>query len=480
MMKNITFINITIFLLLVNICSAQIVMSKPNLGFSQACASPSFNTYNVTFTFSPEGNLTPSNQFIIELSDATGDFSSANTIFTSAAGSVTTSPATLTFSFPTSIDGEAYKLRIKSTSPAANSSASDAFPAYYKVQDEPFTINNLIPSAVFCAGESYTLTIDNPGAPSNNSPLQYPSLTFNWFKVIDSNTSTFEFVSSSESLEVSEQGTYFVETDYGSCTSNSFSNRVTVSQSGSGSTIEISSSLGNPYCSGDGPTTLSAISGNSYKWFKDDVEIAGATNQMYETNESGVYKVEIDIGNCMETSTITLNAEGFASSIDVGENNFLDEGETLDVTVTTDAINPEYQWYRNDVLISGAINDNYEASETGSYKVVISQTSTCIASSVHFFNILEAFPSVAKIPNLISPNGDTINDTWIIPQEYVSGTNTEVIILNSQGKVVLQTNDYQNNWPVNQLDFKSVNPVFYYIIKPENKSEKKGSITIIK
>ena len=54
--------------------TAQVVIGTPNLGFSQACASASFNTYNTTFVFSPESALSASNQFTIEMSDADGDF----------------------------------------------------------------------------------------------------------------------------------------------------------------------------------------------------------------------------------------------------------------------------------------------------------------------------------------------------------------------------------------------------------------------
>ena len=56
---------------------AQLVIGQPNLGFSQACASDSFNTYSVSFVFSPESALNASNQFTVELSDAEGDFSGA-------------------------------------------------------------------------------------------------------------------------------------------------------------------------------------------------------------------------------------------------------------------------------------------------------------------------------------------------------------------------------------------------------------------
>ncbi|WP_242118649.1 T9SS type B sorting domain-containing protein [Aestuariivivens sediminicola] len=458
--------------------NAQIVISKPNLGFSQACASDTFNSYNVTFTFSPEGDITSGNQFIIELSDETGDFTSAEVIFTSAAGSVTTTPATLNFSFPTTVSGEGYRLRIKSTAPAATSTPSDTFPAYFKAQDEPFTINNLVATGAYCPGGSYLLTIDNPGGPMNNSPLQYPSLTFNWYK--ETGATTFEFVSSGETLLVSQPGTYYVETNYGSCTSNSYSNRVTVSESGSGSTSEIASSLGNPYCSANGPTTLNAINGESYKWFKDGEEITGATGQMYETNESGTYSVEVDLGDCTDNASIVLNAEGFNSAIDVPEINYLDEGETLMVTVTTDAIGPTFSWFRDGVQITGAVSANYEVTQLGNYSVVVSQTGGCNASIEHTFSVVDAFPAVSNIPNVISPNGDGINDTWIIPQQYVSGTNTQVVIYSAQGKVVLQTNDYQNNWPQDELNFTAINPVYYYIITTSNNTSRKGSITVIK
>ncbi|MFL1012755.1 T9SS type B sorting domain-containing protein [Flavisericum labens] len=479
-MKNFTIIQMAVFLFfsLIDNGNAQIVIGKPNLGFTQACASPSFNTYNVTFSFSPDTSLSGTNKFIIELSDETGDFSNATTIHTTNAGEVTTSPATLSFSMPTSIAGEGYKLKIRSTAPVASSTPSNTFAAYYKIQDTPFTINNLIATGVYCAGGSYVLTIDNPGDENNDSPLQYPSLTFNWYK--ETSPTTFVFVAEGSSLPVNESGTYFVETNYGTCTSNSFSNRVTISQATSGSTFEISSSKGNPFCSSEGSTVLSAINGNSYQWYLEEEAIEGATNQMYSTTESGNYMVAVDLGECSTSASIELDSTGFTSSIDAEDVEMLEENETLEVTVTTDAINPEFKWYINESLIASATNNSHEINQTGNYKVVVNQTSDCLASSEFSFVVQEAFPDVAKIPNLISPNNDNENDTWVIPQQYVSGTNTEVTIISAQGKVVLQTNNYQNNWPENQIDFKDINPVYYYIIKPPNSSEKKGSITVIK
>ncbi|WP_317167353.1 T9SS type B sorting domain-containing protein [Winogradskyella costae] len=462
--------------------NSQIIIGTPNLGFTQACASESFNTYNTTFIFSPESALNASNQFSIEMSDADGDFANATIIYTTAAGSVTTSPATLSFSLPETTAGENYRIRIKSSSPVATSSRSIPFAAYYKIQDSPFTINNLVSTGAYCAGGSYLLSIDNPGNETNDSPLLYPSLTFKWYK--ETGPTTSAFVADGPTLAVTTEGTYFVRTNYGTCTSDSFSNRVTISEAISGeANATIVSSLGNPYCPGEGFTSLSTISGISYQWYKDGNIILDATNQMYQTNESGTFSVQVNLGDCSASGSIDLISELFDSSINVPEFNEMSDEESLIVTVTTTAINPEFTWYLNGSIITGATDASFEATEFGDYEVNITQNTGCTTSIAYLFSIEEAldlFPEVENIPNLISPNGDSINDTWIIPTQYTSGTNTEVIIMSNQGKVVLQTKDYLNNWPENDLKLTSINQVYYYIITTSDDKTKKGSITVVK
>lgn len=469
-------------LLMADRVHAQVIIGAPNLGFSQACASGSFNMYNATFVFSPPSALASTNQFRIEMSDATGSFAAPVVVFTSTAGAITTSPATVTFSVPTNSSGEGYKIRIKSTAPVATSSNSITFAAYYKSQDTPFTINNLVSTGAFCTGGSYLLTIDNPGSGENDSPLIYPSLTFNWFRETSATTSVF--VSSGNTLTVSQAGTFFARTNYGTCTSNSFSNRVTISEAVSGqATASIVSSLGNPFCPEEGMTTLNTIGGNSYQWFKDGNLIPEATGQMYQTDESGEYSVQVNLGSCEASGSIILESEGFTASLNIFEENELELGEMLDVIATTTAESPIFEWFLNESLIAGATENSYSATQYGDYKLIISQTAGCEVSKELTFTInepVDPFPEVDNIPNLISPNGDGINDTWTIPTQYVSGTETEVTILSNRGEVVFQTSDYQNNWPENQLELTNVNFVFYYIIKTRNGDEKKGSITIVK
>tara|TARA_R110002124_G_scaffold138576_6_gene302166 strand:+ start:98220 stop:99686 length:1467 start_codon:yes stop_codon:yes gene_type:complete len=462
---------------------AQVVIGAPSLQFTQACASETFNTFQISFVFSPESALNSDNQFVVELSNATGDFSNATTVFTSAPGAVTISPAILNFSLPTTTAGEGYKVRVKSTSPAATSSPSPSFPAYYKLHDSPFTINNLVQSGSYCPGGSYMLTIDNPGMGGGISPLNFPTLTFNWYKETGPTTSVF--ISEGLSLTVSSEGTYFAETNYGTCTSNSYSNRVSVTEATTGqtATTTIVSSLGNPYCSTEGPTTLSTTAGDSYIWYKEGSVIQGANSMTYITNEAGNYSVEVISGSCTAIATIALETEDLMSSIDVPAVNMMEAGETLVVTITTTALDPSFEWYLNEELIAGANSNSYNATQFGNYRVIVSQNSGCQTSDEFLFEIreqIDPFPEVANIPNIVSPNGDGINDTWIIPTQYVSGSNTQVTIYSSQGEVVHKTNDYQNDWPQDQPNLGSVNNVYYYILESPDQEIKKGTITLIK
>ena len=455
------------------------------LVFNKICAG-SYNQFDATFNYA---GFPESTTFMVELSDNLGSFSNPISTTTVAIIDLTPSQKTITFAVPeTLIGSETYKLRVKSSTGVNSSSflikdpnnpggTLSYFSAYYKPFEGIYYINDKKPEVSFCPGGSTLLSIDNPNPlVQDSSPANYPNIKYKWYK--DSTVITGQ---TGSSLTVNATGTYYVEIDYASCTdSNSKSNSVTVSE-GSGTEGTITSSLGNPFCSGGAGTTLTVQTGNSYKWYKDNVLIAGATSNTYQTNQAGLYSVTIDFTGCSSNATLNLQAFQTESTINVPETSVLETGEIKTILVTTNAINPTYQWYRNEIVIPAATENTYEVSNGGNYKVVITQNSSCVIVNEIPFRINSVVDlNATDIPNLVSPNNDGINDTWVIPQQYTSGTNTEIVLISSNGEIVLKTNDYLNNWPENALEFKNINPVYYYIITTTDKKTKKGSITIVK
>ncbi|EKT4551620.1 gliding motility-associated C-terminal domain-containing protein [Flavobacterium psychrophilum] len=444
----------------------------PTYPFSQICASPSFNTFTLNFTFST------ANTYVLEMSDANGSFATLTGI-TILSSQTSTSPGSFTFKVPTTTAGENYRFRVRGGTTTGPQS-SPALAAYYKAFNADFTLNGGISPINICGSGIFQLLIDN-GPASNDSPVDFPSLKYKWKKngvFVPGETGSF--------LNINSSGDYQAFVDYGNCSTLDDgqiekSVKVTVNIVAAGSTFTIASSSGNTICP---PATsiLSVTAGYSYQWSRDGVAISGAQANTYVASQAGSYTVIVNQGGCSSTSTpFVLSTEGFNSSIDVQQEplaNIISAGETKTITVTTDAVSPTFEWYLNGTLIPLATTNSYTTSDVGNYKVKIKQTSGCNTFKEFFFLLKEGI-NPKQVPNLISPNADGVNDTWVIPQDYVNA-NTEVLIIDPQGNVDFQTVNYQNNWPVKEIVFKSTNPVYYYIISKDGSPVKKGSITIIK
>ncbi|MET3028798.1 gliding motility protein SprC [Flavobacterium sp. UW10123] len=460
---------------------AQSSISPQQLPFKDICAGDivdgaKYNEYLATFSYL---NFASNITFSVQLSDEFGSFTNPTSTTTLDVIQLSSTEQTIKFAIPTTLKGSnTYSLRIVSSngvnSPRAqNFSGFYSFSVYYKDYVSSFLINQNRNTAAFCSGGSYTLSVDNlTPEVAESSPANYPNVKYKWYKddvlIPGQNLS---------SLVVNSAGVYFAELDYGECSNVNFSsNRVTVSSSSSGSAVTINSSLGNPFCASGTGTILTATSGNSYQWKKDGNSITGATNRTYSTNESGVYSVDVDFGGCIATGSINLQSNSFEASIDAQDGYKLSEGETITVNVTTDATAPTFEWFLNGNLISGQTSNSYVVAVKGNYKVKISQASGCIANKEFSFRINgESGPS-SVIPNIIKLSG--MNPYWNIPDEY-KNANTKVMIISSNGEMVLDVVNYQGDWPQNNIDFKNVNPVYYYVIQGDA-GEKKGSITVIK
>lgn len=485
------------FLMLLLLPSTTVLFAQTitpqKLPFSAICAggphpiipNTVFNEYQAKFKVA---GFDPTVTFFVELSDPSGLFATPTATIPLAplAGTPpdTATDKTLTFAVPTDLTGSnSYQLRVKSTTGIVSASftifgsiSDKFFPAYFKAFNDSFYIADKKSAISFCSGGSVTLSVYNDPSDPDSSPLKFPQLKYNWYK-----NDVLISGQSSSSIVVNTPGVYYAELNYGPCTDVNFRSQdvAVTSSSGSGSAT-ILSSKGNPFCSSE-TTTLTVAAGNSYIWKKDGVVISGATNQTYEANAAGVYTCDIDFGGCSNTALIDLKNIGNISSngsvIAEGETLSIAQGETLNVTATTTISNPAYQWYKNDDAIEGATQSSLDITVSGNYKVIISGCSFTFV--VKYSTVIDY--NAVNVPNIVSPNGDGNNDTWIIPDDY-NNTNTRVTILSSLGEIVFETDNYDNynGWPQSNIEFKNFNPVYYYIITPNGGSAKKGSITLLK
>ena len=82
----------------------------------------------------------------------------------------------------------------------------------------------------------------------------------------------------------------------------------------------------------------------------------------------------------------------------------------------------------------------YKTIPAGRYKVQVQDSLGC------FIELIARVPldTLLVVPNIFTPNGDDINDTFFIRNLPESGSS--LIITNRWGKEVFSSGDYQNNW----------------------------------
>ncbi|AUC15303.1 hypothetical protein BTO06_09190 [Tenacibaculum sp. SZ-18] len=235
----------------------------------------------------------------------------------------------------------------------------------------------------------------------------------------------------------------------------------------------VSSSVSNALCPGESIfLSITDFTGYSYTWFKDGIPITVSDPLNIEVSEIGSYSVTLD---------------GFGCQINIAEVEIVEFDDTvLEVSPSTNAVLPvggsvtfeasgadSYEWYDEAGNLLST-NETLEVNTLGTY-IVIGTVGGCTAQRE--VNVVEDDGKLV-IPNIITPfNGDGINDKWELPNRFAFQTNVQILIFNSKGEEVLNTTDYQNNWPEDNNLRDGM--LFYFKVIRENNLIKAGTISIL-
>jgi gliding motility-associated-like protein len=220
------------------------------------------------------------------------------------------------------------------------------------------------------------------------------------------------------------------------------------------------------YCPGD-TVTISPlyVSGGSspftYAW------TGGATTSTITVNPADTTTYTVTITDwCGQDTTISLlvNVRN-PTPIDVAVLNDtlcmdVDGAIIISPVVTggNGAIN--YTWYENNssIIFSQTSSGVITVVSPASGPFIITVIDQCGLIAIDTANIVVE-NCIPVIPNVFTPNGDGVNDNFVITNLELH-PNSELLIFNRWGQVVYESSAYQNNW-----DGGSVSDgVYYYVL----------------
>ncbi|MBE0649707.1 MAG: gliding motility-associated C-terminal domain-containing protein [Bacteroidales bacterium] len=125
----------------------------------------------------------------------------------------------------------------------------------------------------------------------------------------------------------------------------------------------------------------------------------------------------------------------------------------------------------------------YTFPKTGTYNVYLHIFNQEGCDTV-YSNSVNVLPVDLFIPNVITPNGDGINDYFVISQKGSDKPlnsyfeSSDLIIFNRWGRIVYRSTNYQNDWNGGNLP----DGTYFYVLKCKGYKDKslvyKGSVTI--
>ena len=219
---------------------------------------------------------------------------------------------------------------------------------------------------------------------------------------------------------------------------------------------------------------------DKWRWNFDDGTLSQLQNPTHLYSLAKSYNVSLYVVNsfgCNSDTTTKAFTVNTYPVVNAGADAFVLQGGSLVLNPTVSATQPQFLWQPATYLNSASIErPTSKPLDDISYTLTVTGRGGCSKSDDVLVKVLLG----PKIPNTFSPNGDGINEKWII--EYLDTyPNNRVQVFTRAGQLVFESRGYKVPWN-GTMNGKTL-PVdtYYYIIEPENgRKPITGFVTILK
>lgn len=242
--------------------------------------------------------------------------------------------------------------------------------------------------------------------------------------------------------------------------------------------LTLSASPAVTICAGETFTPQINSNATSFNWSPSQgISNTHEANPQIRGETTTTYTLTATKGVCEKIAQLQMNVKPLPT-VHAGSDQTIVQGDVIGLAATASA--GSYEWTPSTGLSAAlALNPTAMPANTITYRLTVTNDG-CRASDEVTINVA---PYCVKPMEAFTPNGDGINDLWMI----TSGNCLEeakVEVFNRYGAKVYQSNDYKNNWNGTYGGSLLADGTYYYIITYQlingKKVFMKGNVTILR
>lgn len=223
----------------------------------------------------------------------------------------------------------------------------------------------------------------------------------------------------------------------------------------------------------------SAGSISNWFWTFGDGTTSSEQNPEHTFPKVGTYLVKLQVENSFgcKSNVFSRNVDVFAPTLEAGPDRTIIRGGQTTLAIQADGNKLKYKWSPSTGLDRDDVKSPIASPiEETLYTVTISSDEGCVLTDSLRVNIVEDI----TIPNTFTPNGDGVNDVWIIKylESFPSAT---INIFTRYGVPVFTSRGYFTPWD-GSWQGQILHPgTYYYVIStPSRAKPYSGYVTIIR
>lgn len=233
--------------------------------------------------------------------------------------------------------------------------------------------------------------------------------------------------------------------------------------------------------------TLSGSRGSVTGWFTSNDSInwnpSGSSSSLtLNSIQSSTYVLAIvKNGACPADTSVAEKVSVLTLNANAGADTSITEGGSVTLT---GAGGLTFNWSPASTLSDANISNPVATpTETTTYQLTVSNSFGCSATDEVIVTVNDSIPGPGpeiQVTNFISPNGDGINDFWVV--KNIASYESSVMIFSSDGQKLFESSPYLNDWNAQYNGTTVPDGTYYYILligSAGSETKLTGNITVL-